>query len=229
MYNTLRTEATKNLELIAENKALLFEEKFIKQQRLYAEIISRRTVVASEETSVWDKIQDVQQELALNNDKGWNRIAIADASGEGFRTDGSVMHVQTFEWFKAASKGNLHFMASYLSYKNNKLVCTMGVPIFSKSNKIIGALAVVYDGLRISRAVADVKFGNTGFVYILNTDGRTISHQDDEMVKGHRNMYEESKENAELKSIGEFEHQAVTATENGTGTFVINNVRKFAS
>lgn len=230
LQNTLRRGANKNLETIAENQALLFEERFIKQQRLYAEIMSRRTVVSDPETSVWDKIQDVQNELSLNTDKGWNRLAIADTNGEGFRTDGTVMHAQKFEWFLASIKGNFHFMAPYLSYKNQKLVCTMGVPIYSsKDKKIIGALAVVYDGLRISRAVADVKFGKTGFAYMLNTDGRTISHQDDTIVKEHTNRYEAAKEKPELKSIGDFEHQAVTEMKTGIGTFTLDNVKKLAA
>lgn len=140
------------------------------------------------------------------------------------------MHAQKFEWFLANIKGNFHFMAPYRSYKNKKLLCTMGVPIYSsKDKKIIGALAVVYDGLRISRAVETIKFGKTGFVYMLNTDGRTISHQDDTIVKEHTNRYEAAKEKLELKSIGDFEHQAVSEKENGIGTFTLDNVKKLAA
>lgn len=229
LRSTLRAEERKNLETIAENQALLFEGKFIQQQKLYAEVLSRRSIVADENTSIWEKVQDVQDELARNTDKGWNRIAIAGNDGEGFRTDGSVMHAQEFEWFKSSIQGNFHFMAPYLSYKNKKLVCTMSVPIYSQNKKIIGAFAVVYDGLRISRAVADVRFGKTGFVYILNTDGRTISHRDDNVVMEHSNMYEWSKEKPELKSIGDFEHQAVMASGKGVGTFVLDGTKKIAA
>ena len=230
LHKNLHERANRNMKTIAESQALLFEERFIKQQRQYAEAISRRSIVSDPNTSVWEKVQDVQKELSLNTGKGWNRLAIADVNGEGFRTDGTVMHAKDYDWFVASIKGNFHFMAPYLSYKNKKLVCTMGVPIYSsQDNKIIGALAVVYDGLRISRAVADVKFRNTGFVYILNTDGRTISHQDDNIVMEHTNRYEQSKEKPEWKSIGDFEHLAVTDTKTGIGTFMMNNVKKLAS
>ena len=118
LHKNLHERADRNMKTIAESQALLFEERFIKQQRQYAEAISRRSIVSDPNTSVWEKVQDVQKELSLNTGKGWNRLAIADINGEGFRTDGTVMHAKDYDWFVASIKGNFHFMAPYLSYKN---------------------------------------------------------------------------------------------------------------
>ncbi len=83
------------------------------------------------------------------------------------------------EYFQEAAKGNSYLSSIFLSRLVNKGVIISSAPVYS-GNKVVGVLSLTITLENLEASVAEVKLGENGFAYVLNSEGLvTVSQQKD--------------------------------------------------
>jgi methyl-accepting chemotaxis protein len=85
----------------------------------------------------------------------------------------------------------------------NKPVVMYSVPIMDANSIVIGALIGRQDGTALNEVTKNVKLGDSGYSYIMNKDGVTISHRDIDMVLNQYNPIVEVEKNPALRSFAD--------------------------
>ena len=225
----LERMAAKHLITVVENQAVIFEQTYIEKFKTKIETLARESVIANPSIPLSEKIGILRNEVALFKSEGCLRMVLTDQEGNAYRSDGSEANAAGFEWFQKSIKGALFLSTPHHSHKDGSLVCTISAPIYGKDKTIIGTIAIIYDGLKIYETIRNIKIGENGELYILDTSGITIAHNNVALIYSQDNSYVKSRSNKKFESIGNFEHKAVQSTVSGFDSFEYNGERKDAA
>ena len=226
---TLERQAASHLITLAENQATIFEKTYVEKFRTQMETLARGSIISSSDIPLSEKVKFLQNEAEIAKKDGCLRMIVTDAQGDAYRTDGTTVNVKSFEWFQKSIQGEFFLSTPYSSYKDGSLVCTIAAPIYGKHQTIIGAIASVYDGLKIYETIRNIKIGETGEVYILDKDGVTIADHNVALIYSQENTYLKSQTDKSLESAGSFEHRAVQSINSGTGSYEYEGAVKDAA
>ena len=226
---TLERQAASHLITLAENQATIFEKTYVEKFRTQMETLARGSIISSSDIPLSEKVKFLQNEAEIAKKDGCLRMIVTDAQGDAYRTDGTTVNVKSFEWFQKSIQGEFFLSTPYSSYKDGSLVCTIAAPIYGKHKTIIGAIASVYDGLKIYETIRNIKIGETGEVYILDKDGVTIADHNVALIYSQENTYLKSQTDKSLESAGAFEHRAVQSINSGTGSYEYEGAVKDAA
>lgn len=216
---TLERQAASHLITLAENQATIFEKTYVEKFRTQMETLARGSIISSSDIPLSEKIEILKNEAEIAKKDGCLRMLVTDTQGNAYRTDGTTANVNSVEWFQKSIQGEFFLSTPYSSYKDGSLVCTVAAPIYGKHKTIIGAIASVYDGLKIYEIIRNIKIGETGEVYILDKDGVTIADHNVALIYSQENTYLKSQTDKSLESAGSFEHRAVQSINSGTGSY----------
>jgi methyl-accepting chemotaxis protein len=97
---------------------------------------------------------------------------------------------------------------------NGALIMAYSVPIY-ENGQITGVLVAVANAWFLSDITDDMVFGDTGYTYIIDSNGTIISHPERELVENAFNPITEAQNDATFSSLGE---TAATALDQQTGT-----------
>lgn len=107
-----------------------------------------------------------------------NGVIYSDGSGGGYKG----IKVSDREYFKTAKGGKVNVGDVIKSKKTGQAVVTVCAPIMSGTGEFLGALAVVLKVDFVANKVASVKFGRTGYSFMVDKSGLIIAHPKKELV-----------------------------------------------
>ncbi|MBI4806227.1 MAG: methyl-accepting chemotaxis protein [Desulfovibrio sp.] len=165
--------------------------------------VAGRAMVRSME---WDK-----QEAALKEEikrQGFLDMGIATPDGKTKYTDGSSADLGDRDYFKAAASGKTMMSDVIISRVTNKPVMILATPI-KDGAKVIGVVIGRLDGALLSSITDKVRYGKSGYSYIINEKGALIAHDKREFVYEARNFLEEGKTKPEFKLLSEMMQRMV--------------------
>lgn len=122
-------------------------------------------------------------------------------------------------YFQEALKGNNSWSEVLTSKLSGKLIVAYGMPIKGENDQISCVLASVVKFDAFASPTAKVKPGQTGYAYMINSEGLILAHPDQSKVLQDNLL---NTDNQEMKAI----IQRMTKGESGKGYYTFEGVQK---
>jgi len=172
----LTQDVEKELSLIAENNGDAIG-KWLDGHKIELAAIARSPVMSSGNPNAMGSY--IASEI--NNNKLYENIFWTDTKGDYVDTHGIVGNIGPRPYFKAAMTGNTVVTDPIVSPKSGKLAVIIATPIKANGH-IIGVLAGSISIEDVEQRVLGIKVAQTGYAYVLRTDGTIIVHPNKELI-----------------------------------------------
>ena len=199
-YITTKQYVASNLQTIADNGALLVNEK-INTTKTALEILSRMPELRDPDLHPREKAAVIDRELQYN--KSYLRFSFTPPDGTGFCATGPSYDAANSEWFRTAMSGKFFITEPYFAMMDKKFICLMAVPIFD-GDKVIGVLGIDTPAESLSILVETTQVGQTGYCSINGRDGTVIADPDEAVIRDQENPIVLAKSNQAFNQIGTF-------------------------
>ncbi|MCR4430318.1 MAG: cache domain-containing protein [Tepidanaerobacteraceae bacterium] len=186
------------------------------------EVLAENSSIKDDELTLDEKLKLLENEVKRS---GHLSLAIVDTNGNLRGTDGGNVNISDREYFKKALAGESAVSDPIVSKANNKVVICYAVPI-KDGSAVKGVLVASRDGNELSSLSNDIRFGKSGYAFMINDKGTTVAHKDKNLVMNMDNDFENVKKDPELKSLVELEKQMVAGKE-GVGEYTYQGVTKY--
>jgi methyl-accepting chemotaxis protein len=118
----------------------------------------------------------------LERNKLYETFFVADAKGDYFITSGAPGNVKDREYFiKVMQTGETVVSDPVVSRATGKTVIVVATPL-KKNGQITGMLGGTVSIDDLSRRIAAIKAGKTGYAYMVQGDGLVIAHPDQQVL-----------------------------------------------
>jgi len=168
------------------------------------ETLANRTIIrgkfGEKEASMDDRLHALKDEYQRLNKQGFKRFGILNTDGIAFFTSGKQLYLGDKEHFIKALKGESTVSSVLISQYENEPIYAFTTPIKDTLNeKIIGVLFAASDAKELSKMIASISHGKSGYAFIVDTQGTIIAHKDFSKVLHQENLLTPS--NLELSGI----------------------------
>ena len=177
----------------------------------FMEGLSRMNVVWSSQISIRDKNRFLLSEKASLKDM--QHLFVFDKNGRTTTAQGENISIIDRAWFKDALSGKKILLEPYFSYAINMFSIAFIVPVYDERNTVSSVLVAFLKGEWLTDNIRDIVLGETGDCYIINSHGVTVADDEFESVLKRENSIEEAKKDESLKSIANFESEAIHSKE----------------
>ncbi|GMQ56534.1 methyl-accepting chemotaxis protein [Vallitalea sediminicola] len=189
--NSLIDEKKEDLEVIAVQSAKIIESR-INGQIVNLGTVANNDIISNPNHSIEDKLTVLKEEVSRS---GHLRMYIVDKTGNGPSTTGDNIDLSDKEYIKKSLEGESCVSDILISnVDSHSLVMAYSTPI-KYNNEIIGILVAIRDGSSLSELVSDITPGESGYSFVVNSEGIIVGHKDIELVTNRTNLYQESIEN----------------------------------
>lgn len=230
LKHSVVTEVEKHLISNAKNsgKIILSRNEII---YTYLEGLACHKDIFDSGKTTYEKLKSLEDE-AQNSDH-FIRIDFADKSGKlysltDFNNDTTPLNISEQEYFQKSIKGINGIMTPTVSLNpddKDKVIMVYSVPIYV-NDEITGVLVGVTDAWILSDLFNDIKFGESGYAYILDSQGTTISHPIRKNVIEQQNAIEMAKTDESFKSVASVLNIAMNSYS-GASEYTYNNNKLF--
>ncbi|MBF4694636.1 methyl-accepting chemotaxis protein [Fusibacter ferrireducens] len=134
---------------------------------------------------------------------GYSDMAIVSLNGEAhYILSNDVADLSERDYIKTAFAGTPTVSKVLVSKTDGSLVVVEAAPIIS-GGKTVGVLIGGRDGNTLSEFTDEIKFGESGYAFIVGSDSTFYAHPNIEYVTSQRNAFAEIDSNGALKPFGE--------------------------
>lgn len=212
------SESERSILKINEEIVRVFQTDMEKQIAL-VETISLRRIV-TDKTPWDDKVADLQKEAAR---LGFQSFAVAEPDGNAVRFDKNRSKAQLADrlYFKTAMAGKSTFSDVIISRVTGEPTVIVAVPL-KRDGVIKGVFYGVRDGKELTNLVKDVKYGESGYAYLVSKDGTIIGHKNYDLVLKQFNPIKASKDDPKMIPLAEA-IERMTKGEKGVANYFFNN------
>lgn len=147
---------------------------------------------------------------------------IADLSGNTLK-GGSISGTQ---YFQAASQGTTYISSPVM--ESGTQIIFVAAPIQKGGmygTEIAGVVYAKMNGMFLSDIVKKIQIGQNGGAYIINENGTTIAHKDEQTVANEENLVNGENIDSRLKVLADIEAKAITGQLAG-GNYTYNGISK---
>ena len=188
-------QVRENIQIMAEDGARLVRSR-LDFYLVGLEGIANRDVVRSMN---WDR-----QQLVLERETERMKylgMGVVDASGQAQYPDGTTADLSDRAYFKEAMTGKSVFSNVIISRVTNSPVIILATPIKGFAGDVKGVLIARLDATLLSEISDNIKYGSTGYSYIIDDKGVLIAHGNRQFVLDQKNFLEEGKTNPEFARL----------------------------
>ncbi|MCK9444029.1 MAG: methyl-accepting chemotaxis protein [Tissierellaceae bacterium] len=174
-YLTAKDALIHNVEETIYNKAVdssLFVDLKIKQYISNIEGLSNFDMLGDPEVHWVEKSRIFKKEMSRLD---LSSIGVADLQGNLTLENGQTINIGSYEYFKAASKGESYFSEPFFNDFSNTMDIAISTPL-RHNNQIVGAIVAYKDADEFYNLARDITIGQDGYAYILNSDADIVSH-----------------------------------------------------
>lgn len=225
-YFTAQSLLTTNINMFYSSSA----QEAAKQIRhiLNIELTKIESIAARPEIKTMDwSVQEnvLKQEVERI---GSMRLNIIDPNGFARSTDGTTADLSTRSYFTKALQGIPNASDPIVSKFDGSVVSVFAAPIKDEEGKIIGVLTSTVDYTTLSKLMADITVGESGYSFITNSSGTLIAHPNFQYVMDGYNFIEEAKEDESLNALADTVRKMIKG-ETGNGEYWFEGEDKFVS
>ncbi|GFM36759.1 methyl-accepting chemotaxis protein [Desulfovibrio psychrotolerans] len=145
-----------------------------------------------------------QQQPALvaeNSRLGMQQMAFVTPDGHAKLHDGTEANVSEREYFKQAMNGKTTFSDVIIHKVLNKPIMVVASPVKDENGKVAGVVFGILDAVMLSEVTDGIRYGRSGYSYIIDGKGALIAHANRQFVLDQRNFIEESRTNNDFKRL----------------------------
>ncbi|HLS65444.1 MAG TPA: methyl-accepting chemotaxis protein [Pseudogracilibacillus sp.] len=188
--NAITSQLENELVSKVNDNSKFIEERF---NRSFAEIegIAAHDVIRSMD---WELQKEYLENELENLD--YLTLAIVTPDGIAHYIDDTTADLADRDYIIEAFEGKSSMSEIILSRATNELVMMLSTPI-KQGEKIVGVLIARIDGFYLSDIIDEMHFGETGYAFILNSEGTFLAHANRDLVEQQVNYIEEGGDNAE--------------------------------
>lgn len=186
--NTITQEAEETLLYLASDGANFVESK-IETETLTLEMVALRAVI---EGMDWGEQRPVLERVTEQTN--FSIIGVTKLDGNTYFPNGTSMQLGDTDYLKRALNGETAISNLLVDPETKELNIMFATPI-RNNGRIVGALVARRDGEFLSEITDSIKFGETGYSYMIDSDGTDIAHPNREFVLSRYNSIEDAKNN----------------------------------
>ena len=195
--NSLTEEAEGSLSLLAEEGAKLVES------RIEARLGMLQILAGSSELEGMDfEVQRPFLERQLDR-TGFLALGVVYPNGTTYYNDGTTAELGDRAYVRRAFNGEANVSDIIISRVTNSAVLIYAAPIVN-NGEVIGVLIGRRDGGALTEITDDLRYGELGYAYMINTSGTIVAHPDRERVLNQWNHIEEAQNDSDLESLAVF-------------------------
>lgn len=220
----VRAEAERGIELGIVSAARLLRSQ-LDEQLFYMEAIAAQDIILDNNMAWEDKVAYFEREA---NRSGYISFAFADQNGQSinFDAEGTKADVSDRPYFIEAISGKPAVSDLLVSRISGEVIVVFAVPVRQNGN-IVGVLYGRRDGNSISEFASEISYGETGYAYVLNSDGTIEGHPDYNLVIEQTNMLEANRDNPDHAAFVDLLENKILKGELGIGEYTYNEVQRF--
>jgi methyl-accepting chemotaxis protein len=190
------SQVQENIQLMAQDGARLVRSR-LDFYLLGLEGIANRDVIRSMN---WDRqLLTLERETERMKYLG---MGVIDADGQAKYPDGSTADLSDRAYFKEALAGKSVLSNVIISRVTNSPVIILATPIRGFAGDVKAVLLARLDATMLSEITDNIKYGKTGYSYIIDGTGVLIAHGNRQFVLDQRNFVEEGKKDPQYASLG---------------------------
>ncbi|AIW89444.1 chemotaxis protein [Treponema sp. OMZ 838] len=194
----------------------------------FLEGITRMPIIQDNSRSFQEKMSILAKETQFNT--VLKELYIADPSGKQHNIDGTTEDYATDPWFAVAVTGKRFIgVPDRDETRGNALFIAFSIPVYDRNKNLIGVLGADVDGHWITEQIKDIVVGETGYCYVINSDGTVIGHKDASLVDNFDNAQQRAQTDAQFNSRATFEKQALQNSEASIGSYTYDNISNIAA
>lgn len=211
------------------NDKVIDNKKYIEERfnRSFAELagITSHDVIRSMDI-------DKQKEYLRGEleDLDYLTLAIITPDGTAHYLDDSTLFLGDRDYFIEAMEGNPSMSEIIVSRATNEPVMMLSSPIFN-NDEVVGVLIARIDGFYLSDIIEEIQFGDTGYAFILNSEGTFLGHGNRDLVLNEINYINEAKEakdDKDLKTNAETVSHIVS-NERGVFDYTYEGIQRYVA
>ncbi|ACU89252.1 methyl-accepting chemotaxis protein [Desulfomicrobium baculatum] len=190
------SQVQENIQLMAQDGARLVRSR-LDFFLMGLEGIANRDVIRSMN---WDRqLLTLEREIERMKYLG---MGVIDADGQAKYPDGSTADLSDRAYFKEAMAGKSVLSNVIISRVTNSPVIILATPIRGFAGDVKAVLLARLDATMLSEITDNIKYGDTGYSYIIDGTGVLIAHGNRQFVLDQRNFVEEGKKDPQYASLG---------------------------
>ena len=193
--NASLNQVQENIQLMAQDGARLVQSK-LDYYILGLEGIANRDVIRSMN---WDRqLMALERETERMKYLG---MGVIDTDGQAKYPDGTTADLSDRAYFKDAMAGKSVLSNVIISRVTNSPVIILATPIKGFAGDVKAVLLARLDATMLSETTDNIKYGQTGYSYIIDDKGVLIAHSNRQFVLDQRNFLEEGKKDAQFARL----------------------------
>lgn len=181
--SSLQSETEEKLETIKEDVAIIIKNKIDDTKRFTNIQSSNTTLIKVAETKggnleLNNEAYNYLKELISKTDSTIEMVAVLDGTGKEIVNNESPavnIDLSDREYFKTAVSGKEAISDVLVSKTTGNTVIVIACPLKS-GNNIVGVVIATVKFSTISDYVDSIKIGETGYAYMMNSDGLIVAH-----------------------------------------------------
>lgn len=202
-----------NIVSRAEDAAKLVEKE------LQGDLNVMNAIAQADAIRSMDRIRQMEYLQGETKRLNYQLMGIASLDGILDTTTGSSLDIADRDYFKSALQGKAAISDPLVSKLDGSVIVMMAAPIKGADGSIVSLVVASADASVLSTISSGIKFGSSGYGYIVNKEGTVIGHPQMEMVLEAYNPMEEAKKDKSLAPLLAIIQKAV-AGENGVGEYL---------
>lgn len=219
----LTTTAQNNLKDRAQQEAAYIQS--VREAELkYVDALAQNTIIVDTKIPLDQKIAFFEAEAKRT---GYRRFCYADINGNSIDLDKEKTKVNISErdYFKETKKGKPAASDLIISKVTNDAIIVFAAPVYVGGQQV-GVLYGERDGISFCDIISKIKFGETGYAYMINNEGVTVANKNKELVLNQDNIIENAKSDKSLQEFSELSQNKILKREVDIGEYTYNGIRK---
>jgi methyl-accepting chemotaxis protein len=189
------SQVQENIQLMAQDGSRLVRSR-LDFYLLGLEGVANRDVIRSMN---WDRqLMTLERETERMKYLG---MGVIDADGQAKYPDGTTADLSDRAYFKEAMGGKSVFSNVIISRVTNSPVLVLATPIRGFAGDVKAVLLARLDATLLSEITDNIKYGETGYSYIIDDKGALIAHGNRQFVLDQRNFIEEAKKDEQYVAL----------------------------
>ena len=185
--SNIMIELTEGIVMSSAAEASDFLERQIQQElEMLTGIASRVEIRAVANWRIREEVL-ISETARLQN---FASLGIMELDGYTRFHDGSEADFGWEDFALRALNGEVVVSDPFVFPITNELIMMYAVPIY-EGNRIIGVLVGKKEGTALSDMISGLGYGENGYAYVFNQEGRILAHPDVSYVRGQTNIFDE--------------------------------------
>lgn len=217
--NTVTEEAKKSLVALSKEAANTTYSRMEKETQVLETIASLDDIQDMD----WKKQKTILSDQLESTE--FHDLGVMEPDGKVKYSSGTTTQIQESDPLRKALQGEEKILSFSVDFKSNTVILIFATPIEYEGN-VVGALLGQRDGNTLSDITDDIRYGEKGSSYLLNTEGTIIAHSDRNKVLSQYNAINLAKED-ESKQSEAFAMKQIIQEKSGTSEYTLEGEKVY--